>query len=284
MRNHRGFTLIELLVVLVIMLVVTGGIFKLLNTTQRLSRAQTERVDLQSNVRTAVLVVPSELREISTYAGGGTDRNDITDQQPTSITYRAMRGIGFICDAPSATEIRLRRTTWSGYRDPKEARDSLYVFIENEEDLTTDDAWQAGGIIGVSPGNNCPDGNPAITLKLQAPGIDPQAAGTPVRTFELMQLSLYPADGKFWLGAKSVGGGDPGPQPLLGPLTATGLKLKYLDANGAETATKADVKSIYLSVQGETSRQVSSRGANMDYRLLRDSLVSQVSLRNAFRP
>ena len=284
MRNHRGFTLIELLVVLVIMLVVTGGIFKLLNTTQRLSRAQTERVDLQSNVRTAVLVVPSELREISTYVGGGTDRNDITDQQPTSITYRAMRGIGFICDAPSATEIRLWRTTWSGYRDPKEARDSLYVFIENEEDLTSDDAWQAGGIIGVSTGNNCPDGKPAITLKLQGLGIAPQPAGTPVRTFELMQLSLYPADGKFWLGAKSLGASDPGPQPLLGPLTATGLKLKYLDANGAETATKADVKSIYLSVQGETSRQVSSRGANMDYRLLRDSLVSQVSLRNAFRP
>ena len=69
MRNHRGFTLVELLVVLLIMVVVTGGIYKLLNSTQRLSRAQAERVDLQSNVRTASLVIPNELREINTVVG-----------------------------------------------------------------------------------------------------------------------------------------------------------------------------------------------------------------------
>jgi prepilin-type N-terminal cleavage/methylation domain-containing protein len=43
MRNHRGYTLVELLVVMVIMVTVTGGILKLLNTSQRLSRAQAER-------------------------------------------------------------------------------------------------------------------------------------------------------------------------------------------------------------------------------------------------
>ena len=69
MRNHRGFSLVELLVVLMIMAIVTGGIYKLLNTTQRLSRAQAERMDLQSNVRVASIVIPNELREINAVIG-----------------------------------------------------------------------------------------------------------------------------------------------------------------------------------------------------------------------
>ena len=77
MRNHRGFTLVELLVVLLIMTIVTGGIYRLLNSTQRLTRAQTEKIDLQSNVRTASIVIPTELREVNTFTGA-----------PSSIAHR----------------------------------------------------------------------------------------------------------------------------------------------------------------------------------------------------
>ena len=69
MTQRRGFTLVEVLLALVIMGVVTGAIYKLLNTNQRLSVAQAEQVTLQSNVRTGSLVVPNELRELNTWTG-----------------------------------------------------------------------------------------------------------------------------------------------------------------------------------------------------------------------
>ena len=66
MRTRHGFTLIEVLIALVIMGIVTGAVYQLLNTSQRLSLAQAEQVSLQSNVRTGSVVVPNELRELNT--------------------------------------------------------------------------------------------------------------------------------------------------------------------------------------------------------------------------
>ena len=121
MRNRRGFTLVEILVSLVIMLIVSGAIYKMLNSSQRLTRAQAERVSLQSNVRSGALVVPTELRELSTFVGGDADQNDVLAATADERhTYRAMRGIGFVCQTlgrprsglpapPSRTVARLFR-------------------------------------------------------------------------------------------------------------------------------------------------------------------------------
>ena len=79
MTQRRGFTLIEVLLALVIMGIVTGALYRLLNTNQRLSLAQAEQVNLQSNVRTGSLVVPNELRELNTVLGSlDATPNDIT--------------------------------------------------------------------------------------------------------------------------------------------------------------------------------------------------------------
>lgn len=282
MRNHRGFTLVELLVVLLIMVVVTGGIYKLLNSTQRLSRAQAERVDLQSNVRTASLVIPNELREINTVVGAAaaSPRVDILAKSATSITYRAMRGLGFVCAGTTATQLRLSR--WTGYRPPVALRDSVYVFIELDEDLSSDDAWLSRRITSTASGNTCAAGVPATTLNIDDLGSIP-AVGTPVRTFEVMELSLYQVDGKSWLGARSVSNNE-NLQPLLGPLKdADGIEFSYLNATGGAAALNSDVKSIILKVRGVTSQQVSSGSGNAYNTYVRDSLVSQVSLRNALR-
>ena len=119
MRHSRGFTLIELLIALVMMGVVTGGLYAMLIRTQRLTRAQTEQLSLQSTVRSASLVVPSELRELNNVVGAATPgpQVDLVAQAPTSITYRAMRGLGFVCQV-TATEIRVLKDQWSAYRDP----------------------------------------------------------------------------------------------------------------------------------------------------------------------
>ena len=101
--KRRGFTLVEVMLALIIMGVVTGAIYKLLNTNQRLAVAQAEQVTLQSNVRTGSLIVPSELRELNTVALGTVEQNDILDADivldmhlknsvPVTIENPPMRG------------------------------------------------------------------------------------------------------------------------------------------------------------------------------------------------
>ena len=289
MRHSRGFTLIELLIALVMMGVVTGGLYAMLIRTQRLTRAQTEQLSLQSTVRSASLVVPSELRELNNVVGAATPgpQVDIIAMLPTSMTYRAMRGLGFVCQV-TASEIRLLTNQWSAYRNPALTRDGAYIFIENDPNLTSDDAWLQENIIGVDMGSTC-GADPAIALTV-SPNVTPAQVliGTPVRTFEVMKLSLYVEGGKSWLGAQSVSGLDPSLQPLLGPLkdddgVTAGLNFTYLDAAGAVTAVPANVKSIVLTVRGVSQHNMSRSGGSYAG-VGTDSLVTQVSLRNAFRP
>ena len=86
-----GFSLVELLVALVLFGAVTAGIYRVLVDNQRLYRAQTQRIDLQQNIRAAVTILPAEFRELDATNG------DIKAMSATSITIRAMRQLGFIC-------------------------------------------------------------------------------------------------------------------------------------------------------------------------------------------
>src|ERR671921_3018084 len=68
--GHRGFTLVEIMLALVVTLIVTGAMYNLLLTTQRLTRTQSARVALQSSVRAGALIVVNELSELNTVSGG----------------------------------------------------------------------------------------------------------------------------------------------------------------------------------------------------------------------
>lgn len=293
MRRQSGFTLVEIMIALVVMLIVTGGLYKLLNTTQKLSRAQAERSTLQSNVRSGSLVVPNELRELNTVVGGVADQNDIIALSANDITYRAMRGFGIICAAPALNVIRIysmasATNPFSGYRDPVAGTDGVYVFSEGPDDLhAVDDTWLRRGITAVNAAV-CPDaGNPpGINLTLDAALPALPAVGMPVRTFEVMQLQLYvdPA-GDSYLGARSVNTAGSTMQPVLGPLTAgNGFQLAYFDANNAVTGVKENVKSISVTVRGLTDQGVNTGtgGGTMAY--AHDSLATRVLLRNSIRP
>jgi prepilin-type N-terminal cleavage/methylation domain-containing protein len=282
MRNHRGFTLVEVLMAMVVTLAVTGAIYKLLTTSQRLSHAQAARTDLQSNERAASLIVPNELRELNTVVGGSDAENDIIDMQTTSIKYRAMRGLGFVCQA-TVGQIQFWQGTWSGYRAPQLPRDTAYVFFQTDPSTGSDGTWQTATITGVATGNTCPDGTPAYTLTISPVLAAAPAVGTPVRLFEVMELALYVNGGKSWLGAHSVSGLE-AVQPLLGPLKdATGFTLKYYDQTGAVTANRKSVRSIQLTIKGITDAPVSTGGGSSAVAVVEDSVVSQVTLRNALR-
>jgi prepilin-type N-terminal cleavage/methylation domain-containing protein len=284
-RDQReGFTLPELMIASVLMLIVGGAAYQLLVTTQRLARAQVEQVSLQANVRSGALVVTNELRELSTTVGGTRDQNDILAIAPSAITYRAMRGIGFICQSPSGNQIRVSRASFSGYRDPQPGRDSVYLFLEGAAITGIEDTWVPLPITRVSTSAPCPGAaGPGITLTVPSTAFLPGlAVGTPLRVYEIMELKLYQSEGRAWLGARSVSGGEV-LQPVVGPLVGdSGFRLAYLDGGGATTTDLSAIKSIRFAVQGVAAEPV--RSGSGEALRPEDALIAQVGLRNSAWP
>src|SRR5215203_670370 len=93
MHTRRGFTMVELLVAMIMLAVVGVAMYSLIVNSQRITRRQVERSDLQSDVRAGALILPAELREIG-YDATGTDLREIGTNR---IRFRAMRGVGITC-------------------------------------------------------------------------------------------------------------------------------------------------------------------------------------------
>ncbi|MEE8268119.1 MAG: prepilin-type N-terminal cleavage/methylation domain-containing protein [Gemmatimonadales bacterium] len=281
--SSRGFTLMELMIALVVFAIAAGAISKFALNSQRLSQAQVEIIAMQSNLRTGILVVPTELREL---AASGTG-SDILAMASTSITFRAMRGVGFMCQI-SPTEIRLLDTgsiPFYGTRVIIAGRDSVIVFVENDPDDSLDDAWLVLQPTAVDLASTC-GVNAAVRLTfndfsgLLTNGVADLQVGGPVRSFEVMQLAQMTSGGATWLGARSVSGGQATLQPVLGPLQVNGLLLEYFTGTGVATTAPTAVRQIRITLRGLTQRAV-SRTLEDSRAFLQDSLITTVTLRNA---
>jgi prepilin-type N-terminal cleavage/methylation domain-containing protein len=276
----RGFTLVEILVALALTLIVTGSIHRLLVTTQRLSRTQAAQLDLQSSVRAGALVIASELRELNSVPAGSADQSDILSITSNSMTYRAARGIGFLCESPRAGQVRIARSTYSGFRDPEPTRDVAYLFVEGNPAIGVADVWLPLAITGVSSTSTCPGAaGPAISIDvLGASSIAAAPIGTPIRLSEVMELRLYQSSGEWWLGLRSVSAGE-AIQPAIGPLAGSaGLRLQYLNRAGVATNDPPSVSSVIVTLLGTSNQPVAAPGTPLE-----EELVTQVTLRNAIQ-
>ena len=279
--SSRGFTLVEMLIGLVLLGLVTTTIYRILTTNQRLSRAQTEQVSLQSSVRTGALVVASELREIGINIAGGTD---ILAMSSSGITYRAMRSTALACQV-SATEVRLRLSHFYSSRQTiVPVQDALLLFVEGDSTTGSDDTWITLPITAVNMGSTC-GAAPAVALTtLIATPLTQILLDAPARTFEVMELGIINTGGLNWLGVRSVSSGTQPPlQPALGPIMANGLELSYLNFANNPTASMSEVRSIDITIRGETDRTVRAGGVNT-LALAQDSLSMRITLRNAPHP
>ena len=278
-RSPRGgFTLVELMISLVLLGIVGGVLASMLVNMQRGSRAQSQRVTLQSNLRAGMALLPAELRELSPA--------DLVTTLADQVVYRAMRTTGVAC-AVSANQVRLRNRLTFGYR-PIEAggRDRLYLFVDGDQISGVDDSWLELLITATGNGT-CANGDAATTLTvtrtdgttIPAATLATIFADAPVRSFETMEMRLYESNGRWWLGARSVSGGAATPEPVLGPLTADGLVFTYRDRAGTQTATIASMRTLDIALKGQTDGTIATGLEALS--IGEDSLTTRIRLRNA---
>lgn len=293
MLTRRGFTLVELLVALVLLGIVSAGIYRVLVNNQRIYQAQTQRIDLQQNIRAATTILPAELRELDAADG------DLIAMDSTSISLRAPRWLGIICGAPViapsgggvAAVTMLVRTPLYGTRDLNVTSDQLLVYYEGEQGATNDDGWVRGPISQDLGNASCAgDNSPARGLvgslvfgvnQFAVTGTIPN--GAPVRGFEVVTYSLYQAsDGRWYLGYQGSQSGETR-QPLIGPLVdANGVRFQYFTAAGAVTTVPAQVAQIRITLRAQTAQLVQQQAGPRAY--VTDSIVTTVALRNNRRP
>jgi prepilin-type N-terminal cleavage/methylation domain-containing protein len=285
LRCTRGFTIVEVLVALALLGIVSAGIYRVLVTNQRTYLAQTQRIDLQQNIRAAVTILPAEIREMDATDG------DIHEMTATSLTMRAMRQLAVMCEAPplggglGGIGMTIRQDPFMALRDFNIETDSLLIFYEGDEGTRSDDSWIPARMTGISS-QNCPDGRPGRRITMNPSFIAGQneagaiQAGAPVRGFEVVTYGLYQAaDGRWYLG-QTRGGTT---QPLIGPLTGSnGVTFTYYDSSGAVTAVPTRVASIQIQLRGQTASPIRDpTTTDMAYRT--DSIVTRVALRNNVR-
>jgi hypothetical protein len=276
------------MIALVLLSIVSGGIYRVLVTNQQTYLAQTQRIDLQENLRAAVTVLPAEFRELDATDG------DIIAMGTSSITMRAMRQLGVICSPPilggglGGVGLTIRQTPFYALRQFNVATDQLLVFYEGDEATRNDDSWVLATIVSVAS-QNCPDGRPGWRLTVNPNFVAGQlnvagsiTDGAPVKGFEVVKYELYqapPPDSRYYLGQTKSGS----TQPLIGPLSGpSAFQLKYFNAAGAQTAVKTQVASIEIKVQGQTQGRVRDP-TRLGVAYKTDSVVTRVALRNNAR-
>jgi prepilin-type N-terminal cleavage/methylation domain-containing protein len=286
--TRRGFTLVELLIAMVLLGIVSMGIYRVLVNNQRVYQQQTQRIDLQQNIRAAVNILPAEFRELAA------SDTDITVMTATSLQIRAMRWLAFVC-TPPVTGAGLGNVTLTvrggapglemfyGSRGLDLTKDSLLIYYDGRPTTRNDDAWALARPVANAP-LNCLDGRPGMQITLNQlllrgapnlPGSIP--LGAPVRGFERVTYQLYqPAgDTSWYIGFQPSGGTM---QPLIGPVLPGGLNFAYYDSLGVVTAAPTRVARIDITVRARTAQLVRQNSGAVT--ATQDSVVTSVALRN----
>jgi len=293
--TRRGFTLVELLVALVLLAIVSTALYRVLVNNQRLYQAQTQRIDLQQNIRAAETILPAEFRELDAADG------DITAMSATSVSIRAMRWLAFTCSPPvlgaalNGLVLTIRGGTvgqplFFGSRNISLANDSLLIYYDGNQTTRNDDAWAVAKPTATLA-QNCTTGGTGLqlTVNLTLPPPTPPAVtsnvvgaivnGAPVRGFERVTYQLYqPAgDTSWYIGMQPAGATM---QPLVGPVLSNGLSFTYYDSTGAVTALPARVARIDFVVRARTAQAVRQAAGSAVRAATVDSVNVSVALRN----
>ncbi len=283
--ERRGFTLVELMVGLLLLGIISVGIYRVLVKNQQLYQTNAQKVDVGQNLRAAAAILPAELREVDAAD------SDIVGMGSDSMRIRAYRVFAISCTAPilggalSGLTLTVRQAMTYGVRN-FQSGDSIMIFYEGNTATRVDDQWVLGVLTSAPTTTTCPsDLKPAYTMTVSLKAgtwtnaVGNITAGSPVRAFETITYrNTQASDGNYYLSYRNSSG----LTPLVGPLTSTGLAFAYYDSTGAVTATATKVKRIRIALSYQSAAMVRQANGSMDN--IRQSDTLQVTLRNNARP
>ena len=277
MQSRRsGFTLVELLIVALIGSIVLGAAYQTIIVQQKTIRQSFAIVGTQQNVRTAMQVLTSDLREISATDG------DITRADSVSIGYRAMRKAGVVCasDTTGGTWIVV-----GTLGDAYAAGDSLLIYADGTNPGMTDDSWIRNRVSSVASSTLCP-AHPMVTVtqrvNLTTVATAMVRPGGMVRSFVpvLYRITNVGNEGHLFRGE----GADTVPiVEELSTVANQGLRFRYWDTARVQITSSALASQAQRNQLGRI--QVKLRGtavgsgSTVATREFSDSLVTNVYLR-----
>lgn len=273
MRTQQpGFTLVELLVVSVLTGVALMGIYQTLLTQEKTYEVASQKIKGQDNLRTAVGILESELREVGSIGGTLIGGSDIAVASPDSVVFRAPRKTAFVCKLSRSDKWVL---VWN-LGDPFDAQERALLFVDGDSIRHTDDRWDSTLVSNVtsSSDTDCESywpGRPLQTLKLDGQDMTGVQPGSPVRGYQWMTYGLYDFGPQGWgLGRRQ---GTDRPVLLVGGLQGPGVGLQFDYFTPAGVATNDPTAIARLRITVRTDPE-----GNTDVQS--ESLVSNLFLRN----
>lgn len=301
---RRGITLPELMVVIVLLSLVVGGIMTVLIKQQRFYTGTSEIIETKGSARSAIDILSSELRALSTATRGGAPNEvDIYSLTDSSIVFRSPFGSTVICTIdPARARVTVPPTTMAAgnaltnFLATPRAGDSLFVFDPGAQPGTMDDRWtrhalRADPATGVCP--NAPVGltttaaeqAASITLELD-PVLPPDVGvGSAIRFFRTTAYSLYQeANSSWYLGYSNCPGGicsarevAAGPYLPYAMGGLGGLAFTYFDSTGVATLDPRAVARIDITARAQSYSDLDVAHVRGKYA---DSLAVSIAVRN----
>jgi prepilin-type N-terminal cleavage/methylation domain-containing protein len=295
-RSRRGFTLGELLVTMTLIAIIGTLVAKIMLGQSRFYHREAEQVAVRRELRTAMSLVPSDLRGVSSSGG------DLLAFDASSVTFRNVLGASIVCAKPTSTTmdlppLNMARNVLTSWYTPPQVGDSVFAFNEGMLRGAEDDTWTGMRITAVQQDVSYCPASPYMDAALDAgksrwrltvtPAIpDSVKIGAGVRFVRSTRYTLAQAPSTRWyLNRAEYTGGAWGPAtPVSGPYDApgatSGVRFRYFDSTGVEVTNVANAKSVAridLLLRSTGARTSGDLGTGTT---VKDSLAFRIALRN----
>jgi len=296
-RRH-GFTMVELLVTMAILSVVGVVVSRLMLGQQRFYQRTSEQMGMRRELRSAMSLVPADLRSVSSSGG------DLTTFDASSLTFRAVLGASAVCARPSNSALDLpplnmARTTITSWYTTPQAGDTVWAFNDSLSRGAEDDVWVPLRITAVSQSTTLCPLSPFIDAALDvnkqrfrvsvSPNLpDSITVGSALRFTRSARFQLTAqSSGRYYLTrAEYVGGSWQAATAVSGPYEPPngsngGIRFSYFDSLGLAVTNPAqgrDVARIDMILRAKGAN--SSGGVGSSSTTNTDSLAFRIALRN----